>query len=1085
MGQNMMASARTAIPVLTGLLRLAVFSCAVIPLMVIIFSFATLEDDFNGGGVEQTTCTDSDVERDLDFPGFVALLFATFCRIIQVLSVTFLMFEMIITTLRPLNWPVPNDQQFLAYISVPWRAAISTLMIVTATISSKSYDRFLSATRIDKAIEATSALIGGARFPIGCDVEIDVDDDEIFYNGPGTSSTWVLEMFFFSKAFLLAVGCVGLVCSLIYKLPGKDSESLRMQRIAMMLWPLTSGAFQIYFLQERWNQVGTDSLDNRDTADWYYDGAYYVSHTAQLVLDLVVLFALVMAMVRSKQVHLATVAIGAFALLLSYAEFRAYALVELGCEDSDDITLGVSIMMICLLALPLVVYFLGGCCGQGPMEGFLKELRGFWKIGIDSIFTSSGRRRVYGLIHCISTASGVAALVFVFLSMGSPMVSLNFDVGPEFSKLYESVEDIETQVKALQGKLKDAADSLNPCSSLPEINPGDTMQSFLAQSRYSSNPTTQMGIGNYTDVTQEPGGVNALFQLCQIQNPRNATCQDVVDKLASQETTQRFDNAKSIPRQSRGDTCPLEVFPESSADPDFAIDQQCEDIMCGVFFGSMVALTAASFVPFAGSAAVAAKIAARIARNVVKLGKLLFKTYKTVRKHRGKISKAVAVLKRVASNVGTTALYASNGMLLMLAPTLLVGIFAIFIGFWKRGAANDATATGAFTIIAAILASINGALFIATYFFVDFADEMFDKAPAGLVQIDVKEEGGMRFLRAALASACLCATYWAVATMSETVRLSLLWIFTCGKRGSRHGAGKGVYTGSKPLSTESGVHNKNPVLVTNARHGPFGGWLLALIVCLPGIALVHRAFEKEQRAVTFGLWNNDDANNVMDALQSSGAMGKSTDFLNDDVSSLGCGPVGIAGQAIASAIFDQIKTDLPLFNEAFASLRAAAGDFIGAISSIDFDNPFSALNISYDWSPAEFLLMFSFPLLGFALVGIGAIVALIFPERRQLLGFLKSALLTLSITGIEVSLAIIGVASTFDQILVPFFELRVEWGGAATASLLTCTLGLFAAFSLHLNDLVAIGDEVGAPDHDHDGEAVDSNGVVWTAPEHI
>eukprot|EP00040_Diaphanoeca_grandis_P037026 m.239263 g.239263 ORF g.239263 m.239263 type:complete len:1168 (+) comp33741_c0_seq1:179-3682(+) len=1130
-------SAKTTVQAAAGMIRLSVFVSVVLPLAVVMFSFATIQEDFDGyiddidssvdsalaevvsvftssdNSTNSTSSTSNSTDSGgIDFPGVVSLTFGTFCRIFQVAAAVLLMGETIITTQSPFGLQVAIQHGFLNALRLPWGYVVSCLMLITATINSESYDTFLDETRLDKAIEKTSAALTGHIFKESCDdvddgfpifdVTADTDTSEYIDNpGEGTSGMLVLEIFTFSKAALLCLGAIGIVLAVIDRIRSPDKEiehneldnhawrsrrwyddnmdkleldqskRTRARRALLLLWPLFSIGLQCYFLSNRANQNGIDTLTNNgDNEEWFEtltDGAFYITHLAQLILAVLLAVNIIWCMTRSTVgiIHSATVLGAMFVLFLSVADFGPFMKSHLGDEFGDDSTAtGVAAGAVVLLLLPLVAQIVlpnpKGGEGESCLDPVTRHMIPDALEFVKKICTPS--IRWYRAGHSLAISAGVASLLLAFLSMGSPMVSLDYSIGPAFDTLKVGVEDIEAQITELKTKLGEAAANLDPCVSLPppaEVNKG--LEGFLKSAPFS----TTKGLDEYEgeDYAIADGDVSAAIDACAKPYPgsmaadQQADCDALHSSLA---LTEKFNKTGQAAPAEVKDTCSSEFFPETKPDPESDRNQQCDDIMCGVFFGTMIALTAASCVPFAGAAAVGGKIAARIARTVISFGKRLFKVYKTVGKYKNKVLKALSVLKRVASAAGKTALYPANGFLWMFVPLFIAALFCIFVGFWKRKKLRNALYTGGVSLMFGTLSCINLGLFLASFAVVPAVTEILSNVPEALVVFTVNEETGMRFLQGSLACATFSCTYWALATASEATLRMLKLVFTCGRYGRKKHDDDNSGSGHRGGSSGSGHRDGSSDSVFHSKRS-VGGWLVAILILVPGLIMTHTAYVKQQRAVVFGAWNNDDANNVMDALQSSGVLGKSTEILDDDTSSMGCGPVGLAVQAIGAAVFAGIKAALPNFNLAFVNMREAAESFVAAVASsiTDINNPFKPIDLSIPWNRMEFVILFTVPLLACALIFIGCLVALFLPHYVRVLDFCRTQIFSIAITGLQFVLAIVGVAMMLDSIKVPFFELRVEWGQGATSAIVLCFLCIISSFSLNVNVLLPVGND--------------------------
>ena len=168
----------------------------------------------------------------------------------------------------------------------------------------------------------------------------------------------------------------------------------------------------------------------------------------------------------------------------------------------------------------------------------------------------------------------------------------------------------------------------------------------------------------------------------------------------------------------------------------------------------------------------------------------------------------------------------------------------------------------------------------------------FEGLPDQILVISVKSGNGLHLLQAAFACACASTAIWSLTVVDTT-------LVTGWRRCWRLRKKETTDSNSFP-STSSDVHCKT-------KTAGLGDWLIAIALMVPVLALTHNAFETDARAVILSGRHNDDANGLVYTMAAAGAMGESTEVLDDDTAALGCGPVGMAVRAVAADIFDTIQ----------------------------------------------------------------------------------------------------------------------------------------------------------------------------------
>ena len=473
--------------------------------------------------------------------------------------------------------------------------------------------------------------------------------------------------------------------------------------------------------------------------------------------------------------------------------------------------------------------------------------------------------------------------------------------------------------------------------------------------------------------------------------------------------------------------CPIPTF-DKPEEPN-KVDEKCENIQCGIFFGTMVTLTAAAATPFVGSGAVFAKVAARVARKTVLFGRRLGKTAKTINKKRGDVVKAARILKKVAGAVSSLSLYAEYQLLWSLAPVFLIAFFCIFIGFWRRKGLHHVGRSIVLTFICGVLTVMNVGSFLLSFFMIPYLQEILSQLPEALVKADIRSEIGLSLLQLSFGFASLSGICWTVFSALSSVGTCCSCTHTHAGAGAGAGDDNGGTTtrannghhGERHSSDERNIREKSSSSITEATSDTVGGWILAsLIISIPVLWLAYGSLVRKDRAIMYGAWNNDDANNVVDAMRGSGVMGKATEIMGEDTASMGCGSVGQTVGLVAQKIFDEIAKKLPNFNLSFDLMRGAAATFLSALSGANLFNPFEPFLILPSYSMMEWVLLYIFPILCVVLVLFGTLMMLIIP-KSPLVALIRNLIVNLVFVGVQACISIGGLASVLDAVKCKFF----------------------------------------------------------------
>ena len=92
--------------------------------------------------------------------------------------------------------------------------------------------------------------------------------------------------------------------------------------------------------------------------------------------------------------------------------------------------------------------------------------------------------KIYRALHCLSLLCGVASIITVSQSWGSPIASVSVITGDAFRGLYDGVEKVEDQLEAMTDALSSMHRSLDPCGkSVNEASNTDDLLKRLPEGR--------------------------------------------------------------------------------------------------------------------------------------------------------------------------------------------------------------------------------------------------------------------------------------------------------------------------------------------------------------------------------------------------------------------------------------------------------------------------------------------------------------------------------------------------------------------------------------------------------------------------
>lgn len=1110
------------------------------------------------------------LSEDLDFDGItsfssiIATIFGTLTRLFQVISLFTLMCHMTLITYTPFGDYIQSNHRFLQLFQINQDTIVSFFMLIGATVKSTSYEKYLSEQHWSSVIQGVSRQLQQYQSlsnyqditsahdtrmlqtvsSTECDENgflSEFPDNHPRADGMIVDANLVAQVVRFSRIGLFVGGIVLLLFSLItrsvrgndqhvhfnehndlswtietrYKTDGRRDQAKwdRLRNFSVSLQPLFALSVETVILIAGLSGADFGKFSDIHSALFQFT----ISHLAAMTMSLGSFLKVFMIALRRETqiIHIADYSMGLYLLFQSTSFFvlnleSTLKELELSSifKDVTNYSLIVIILSLVITFLPIFVHFMSHmwkcrCTPQLDQESspsICYPITGSLQDSIEVLVKNITPWKLYRVIHCLSLISGVLSIVAAVLSWNSPMASVSIETGTAFKELSSGVENIHSLIDSLSQSLSSMHQALDPCAKV--VNDGSNTDDLLLSLEGGKDLKLTFP-SCFNDGEWLTGTVDDVD--CDELQEGNRKLNDAIKRRDDQDPS-KYNSTNTFEA-----VCPIPDFDEP--DEPNEVDQTCEDIQCGIFFGTMVTLTAAAAVPFVGSAAVVAKVAARIARTTMKFGKRLGKTAKTVQKKKGDVMKVVRILNKV-SGLSSLALYAEYQLLWALVPILLMGLFCIFIGFWRRKGLHSVGRSTAMTLISGILACMNVGSFFMSFFFISYSQEILSQLPKELVAVEIEPRIGLLLLQAAFGLASFSAICWTLfsaissalitfgaerVTTRKTLKITKSnenngietdsKVETQGKReksqainshennnietnleektqGKREKSKAMESHENNEIATNSGVEtiveskrSKRRPSLANYETDTVGGWILVFfIIAISVLWLSFGAFTQKHRAIMYGAWNNDDANNVVSAMGSSGVMGKTTEIMDEDTSSLGCGPVGLAVGEVASAIFDSIENALPDFNIKFAIMSGAAATFVKVLAGANLFNPFKPLLIMPSYSVLEWIVLFAAPMLCVLLVFLGTCVMFVAP-RSAAIPMIRSGLLTLISIGVQICISVAGLASVLDAINIPFFDIRVEWGTLLTHSMIANGICFIGCLCLWLNALLPIGTE--------------------------
>lgn len=620
--------------------------------------------------------------------------------------------------------------------------------------------------------------------------------------------------------------------------PEDQTLGSRLHLISLSFQSLVSIGLQFYILVD-----GFDASTRLQSVLLDSQGQFVMVHVSEILVSVALLVTVVLGITKSKRQIVHTIQYAAGMYVLSSATSSIGPLLgRLGKTWGTASSSWIPIVSLSMMLLPLLIHL---------VFILFKPIASYH-------LPPNLTNKVCRILHCLSLLFGVAAILFLVIGWNMPIASVNYVPGNVFGGLSGTVTDVEQQLEHLVNALNDFHRRLDPCSKAVEMA-DNTAELVQGQGRESGNLNTTFPecFGDNVDWLQ---GVQTRSDgVPEGETEAETDCTDLLDGTLNltDAISQREDTANL---QSDADykTCaPYDFDEPDEPNENSRVDEMCERIQCGLFFGTMLTLTALSGVPFVGGGAAAAKVSARVARKTVMFGKRLLKTANTIQRKRVNVGKAIRVMQRV-TGVGLTALYGEYHLLWGLLPVAFIGLFCIFFGFWRRSGLQSVGETSAIAFIFMVLTSMNFGMLILSWFLIPYLDEVLGWLPSDLVEITLEPQLGLHLLQWACGLATLSGLFWSLFSAFTSMRTATDRVisYLCGCCGLHTCLGCEACAANEE-DTEVRATNKQPgegpAIEEQQNEDTFGGWALTAVFVWCSVAyLASTVLANKERALAFG-----------------------------------------------------------------------------------------------------------------------------------------------------------------------------------------------------------------------------------------
>lgn len=664
--------------------------------------------------------------------------------------------------------------------------------------------------------------------------------------------------------------------------------------------------------------------------------------------------------------------------------------------------------------------------------------------------------KFFRMVWSISLVAGILGLFFAYYAFIGNAFEFKFSSGEFVEDITAITDDVEEKFDRVVESVNAFLVAVTPCTELDSI--------------YASNPNEiRIRQPDGTVVTYDAPTPNEIKSELQ-SNSYFAVCFDNNDwdlPFSDSRCTDPYNNyldaANNQSQFSQG-SLPVGVeYDDEFVDDDqlpvsfdvIKVDPNCFNILCVGFTVLMGGLFAVSLIPFANIAAVIASKAARVAWRISRIGQRMIKYARKMYAKRRKLTRFIKLLKKLSA-VGAPTMKFNIAVAFIFVPTVLTGVFAILLAFFKRditdrGDRNILQQTSARRLLLTIflgLTLLNLLLFVGFFGFAaggtrsaDIVGSMLESLPQDLIIAQVSYGIGMRYLRYTLIVSIFSSGFFSVSLGVEKVYLTL---FGPRKRYAQ--------------IADDFRYKETPKLENSV-----SSLIVAFFFIIPVLFFGWQCFGNEECRM-FGIYALQDEKlaDVAESIANSEIITDSAEIIKGDVdkeTERSCGIVSVAVEPLFDLLLDALDQAFSPLYESLTQLRTEAARLIGAVR---FDNIFAAIDLNFPYSALEYWIIFTLPYLYVVLLTIDIVLTSLYTwvsKRQSFLSFanyIETVLLYIGIISFEITLTVFALFSSIGGLNVPLFNIRVDMGLIIEYGLYASIFCILASISLYFNKLLPI-----------------------------
>lgn len=524
------------------------------------------------------------------------------------------------------------------------------------------------------------------------------------------------------------------------------------------------------------------------------------------------------------------------------------------------------------------------------------------------------------------------------------------------------------------------------------------------------------------------------------------------------------DTIREFESQAINGILPYDTYPEgygpvttSDFDIEGYVNPVCRDIQCTVVTVITAIAAILSFIPFIGKIGYIMGLAARVAFRIFKFGRRLIGYIPRIRKHKKKIKRMVARIKKLMVATSRTIRFSRN-LAILFAPVLLSAAITITLITLKRKLntkstgviARAQTAILAFTALSLPILLTEIVFYTVLSQYTHTVEEILDALPEKYIASSMREGVGYACMKYAYAISIAGNVITTASYLMFVFNIVFEFIVENIIAYLRY-----VFFIPRSMHTEALVTYNVRALSLQIRY------LHPLLFSVPVYFLFSSARTYEYDYVTMRYEANQQVVATRDEIYETFAQKDRYDIIGLDIEDMECGVTGkalVAAIKAISSVFDALRDKLNIFNLSLFSLSDVAQQFIDSLADL-LDFTTMRIDIFGDFHNTRYYIIYGIPLMCTTTLALAWVFAFLFGDSARTQKIYTSLIIfvaSLSIVNVVVNMMITELIVSITGGEFPYVQVVFTMGAAYYGTLGASTLNLLSVVAFYVNHMIDV-----------------------------